>query len=93
MQVILELAADLGITAADAHADPAISELTEGRSELVCLALWLISERGKVCPLPSMHANRLTSFPRPTPPVLVKLLSGCRALPADLGQGSITKVF
>ena len=48
-QVILELAADLGITASDAHADPAISELTESRSELVCLALWLIQERSKVC--------------------------------------------
>lgn len=44
----MELAADLGITATDAHADPALSELTEGRSELVCLALWLVLERSKV---------------------------------------------
>lgn len=44
----MELSADLGITATDANSDPAISELTKGRSELVCLALWLIMERSKV---------------------------------------------
>lgn len=48
MQILLELSADLGITATDAHADPSISEITEARSELVCLALWLMMERSKV---------------------------------------------
>ena len=49
LQAILTLPADLGITAADAHAKASISELTEGRSELVCLALWMMAERSEVC--------------------------------------------
>ena len=44
----MALPADLGITAADAHAKAAISGLTEGRSERVCLALWLMAERSEV---------------------------------------------
>lgn len=48
LQVILELSADLGITATDAHSDSTLAEITEGRSELVCLALWLMLERSRV---------------------------------------------
>ena len=48
LQAVLSLPADLGITAADAHAKASISELTEGRSELVCLALWIMAERSEV---------------------------------------------
>lgn len=47
----MKLPATLGITASDTQEDPILSNLVLGRNELVCLGLWLMLERSKVCPV------------------------------------------
>lgn len=57
LQVVLSLPGDAAVTQADVTACPACSQLAEGRSELVGLALWLASQRAQVCALhhPCQH--------------------------------------
>ena len=48
MQVLLTIPGDVAVTREDVAADTACAQLAEGRSELVGLALWLVSQRCKV---------------------------------------------
>ena len=62
LQVVLSLPGDAAVTQADVAACPACSQLAEGRSELVGLALWLVSQRAQVRalhhPCQHMHHER-----------------------------------
>lgn len=48
MQALLTIPGDVAVTREDVAADMACAQLAEGRSELVGLALWLVSQRCKV---------------------------------------------
>lgn len=49
LQVLLSIPGDIAVTKEDVAADTACAQLAAGRSELVGLALWLISQHCKVC--------------------------------------------
>lgn len=48
LQVLLSIPGDVAVTREDVAADTTCARLAAGRSELVGLALWLISHRCKV---------------------------------------------
>lgn len=48
VQVLLSIPGDIAVTKEDVAADTACAQLASGRSELVGLALWLVSQRCKV---------------------------------------------
>ena len=48
LQVLLSIPGDLAVTKEDVAADTACAQIASGRSELVGLALWLLTQRSKV---------------------------------------------
>ena len=48
MQALLEIPGDFAVSDADVAGHPVVSQLAEGRSQLIGLALWLMAEQALV---------------------------------------------